>query len=338
MHSKWNWWHTNTFLKFRETILKFLEEKISKFLEETILKKKIFFLNFYSNCFPDAIAILAFLSDLVRDVKKYAVPTDMPLIHCDQLMKDDFTKVFSAEVRRNYLLDKKLDEKGKVTLDEEGERIVLNGMIAIKMKNDNLTIEQLHELEEKLRKSSEELQRKLVQTDCDKYFETIVEQYAGKEKEYQKLKETLAEKRTYLKMITLTHEEKAKELAAKQAMVQEMAHRIKHQKYTVIDIKQVLAKETTIKNSIGMIQTETDAIKVDAANVQVGEKLLCFNWIRYLIQWIYFYFTFFVNFNVCAWISGEIGSDTKAQIGLDQEIQWFDLSNNPKTHAMPFVC
>lgn len=236
------------------------------FFEGFFLEKKIVFIYFvHSNCYPDAVAILAFLSDVVRDVKEYAIPTDMPLVHCERLIQDEFTEIFAAEALRHYLLTKKQD----TLLYDAGDDRLVSGLIAIKMKNDNLTVAKLQAKAEQLRKSSDELRNKLVATDCDKYFSTMVEHVAEKESEYQKLLDAFGEKRRYLKMITLTHDEKAKTLASKQAKIQELVRQIQHQKYSVIDIKQLLAKEMSIKNSIAMIQTEIEAIKIDAADSQV---------------------------------------------------------------------
>lgn len=220
---------------------------------------------FNSTCYPDAIAILSFLSDIVRDIKKYAAPTEMPLIHCDQLITNKFTEIFAAEMLRNYLLTSKSED----LIDDEVHERLVNGLIATKMKNENITIEQLEAKAEELRVSSEKLEKKLVATDCEKYFEGIVEQYDEKKSEYQKIVEELTEKRKYLKMIKLTYDTRAQKLASKQVELQKLTYQIQHQKYSVIDIKQLLAKETSIKNSIAMIQAETDAIKIDAANAQV---------------------------------------------------------------------
>lgn len=227
-----------------------------------------------SNCFPDAVAILAFLSDIVRDIRKYAGPTEMPLIHCDELITDKFTETFAAEMLRNYnniylLTSKSKDDEARDLINDEVHERLVNGLIAIKMKKEDITIEKIEAKAEELRLSSEKLEQKLVATDCDKYFAGIVEQYAEKKLEYQKIVEELTEKRKYLKMIKLTYDTKAQKLASKQVEIQKLTYQIQQQKYSVIDIKQLLAKETSIKNSIAMIQAETDAIKIDAANAQV---------------------------------------------------------------------
>lgn len=219
---------------------------------------------FCSQSFPEVIAILAFLSDLLRDIKVYGSPDDMPLIHCDQLVNDKFTGSFASELFQNYFsFDPAKD------LENEFVTKLVNGLIAIKMKTDGLTVERLAAKVVELRKSSEKLQQNLVQTESDKFFSTIEGQYAEKKKEHEKLQEILAEKRKCLKMIMLTHEERAAQLIAKQAAIVDLTHQIQHQKYTTLDIKQLLAKETSIKSSIAMIKNEKDAIKIEAADAQV---------------------------------------------------------------------
>lgn len=211
------------------------------------------------------IAILAFLSDLVRDIKKPALP-DMPLMPCDRLVNNEFTCLFAAEALRNYL---SYDPDRDSLLDSEGEAKLVNGLIAIKMKIDDLTVEKLTAKADQLRKSSAQIEQNLVKSESEKYFKAIEEQFADKENEHQKLLQMLADKRKYLKMITLTHDEHLAKMALKQAEMQNTMHIVQHQKYTTIDVKQLVAKETSIKSTISMIQKENDAIKAEADDAQV---------------------------------------------------------------------
>ncbi|XP_055305943.1 uncharacterized protein LOC129570388 [Sitodiplosis mosellana] len=222
--------------------------------------------------YPEVIAILAYLCDLVRDIKNHQ-PSDVPLIPCDQLMNTDHMLLFDSEVNRNYYdlyinePPRKLDEG--FPLDKEGEIKLVNGYIAAKMKQVGLTVEELAARTDKLKVSSEELERNLVVSDCEKYFNSIEEQLAEKEREYVKIQEILVEKRKYLKMVNMTYDEKARKLAAKKAELQNLMRQIENQTYTTLDIKQLIAKETSIKNSIAMIQNETGAIQVEAVDDQV---------------------------------------------------------------------
>lgn len=237
---------------------------------------------FSSHSFPEVVAILAYLCDLVRDIKKYAVATEMPKLPCDQLMNNEFMDLFVSETRRNYeaIFGEKDDQQTQKPpqinndenvdlLDEEGQTKLLNGYVATKMKIDGLTIEELAAREKKLRQSSEELEKNLIKSDCEKYFNSIEEQLAQKEKEYLKIQEILVEKRKYLKMVTMTHDEKRRKLKAKQMEIQKLMQQIDHQKYTLLDVKQLMAKETSIKNSITMIQNANHVIQEEAADAQV---------------------------------------------------------------------
>lgn len=190
----------------------------------------------------------------------------MPLKHCDRLINDEYMHYFVVETLNNY---KNEDLPRGVLLQEDAERKLLNGMIAAKMKINGLTIDELTAKEEQLRKSSAELQNNLIESDCDKYFRSIEDQFAQKEAEYQKLQDILADKRKYWKMITLTHVEKARALAAAQAKLQQLMHQIQHQKYSVVDIKQLIAKESLIKSSIAMIQDEKKTIEAETMDAQV---------------------------------------------------------------------
>lgn len=225
---------------------------------------------------------MAYLCDLVRDIKKYAVATEMPKSPCDRLMNDEYMNLFVSETKRNYIaiFGAKKDEQSPNPptinndenvdlMDEEGQTKLINGYVATKMKIDGLTIEGLAAREEKLRKSSEELEKNLVASPCEKYFNTIEEKLIKKEKEYVKIQEILVEKRKYLKMVTMTHDEKQRKLVAKQAEIQELMQQIENQKYTVLDVKQLMAKETSIKNSISMIQNANHVIQEEAADAQV---------------------------------------------------------------------
>lgn len=212
------------------------------------------------------MGILAFLCDLVREIKQHAVPTEMPLMHCDLLINDEFTRLFAAEALRNYIDYKPPREE---LLDEEAESKLINGLVAIKMKIDGLTVDELNAKAEILRKSSDELKQKLIASDIDKYFNSIEQQFNEKENEYQRLQEALTEKRKLLKMIMLTHDEKSRNLAKKHADIKEMMYQIKHQKYSILDIKQLISKETSIKNAMAMIQQEKEMIEAEAADAQV---------------------------------------------------------------------
>lgn len=212
------------------------------------------------------MGILAFLSDLVCEIKQFAVPTEMPLVPCDSLVNDDFMRLFVAETLRNYIDYKSPREE---LLDEEGNANLVNGLVATKMKINGLTVNELAAKAEALKKSSEELQQKLIASDCDKYFDSIEEQFTEKENEHEKLQNLLAEKRKLLKMITLTHDDRARKLAAKQAELKQIMYKIQHQKYGILDIKQLIAKETSMKNAITMIQNEKETIEAEAADAQV---------------------------------------------------------------------
>lgn len=212
------------------------------------------------------IAILAFLSDLVRDIRQYAIPSEMPMIPCDRLINNQFMALFSNEVLRNYINYMPPREE---LLDEEGLTKLINGLIAAKMKMDNLTIDELMQRKEKLQKSSEKLQKNLIESDCMKYFKTIEEQFTDKQNEFKKLTEMLTEKRKFLKMITIIHDEKRRQLATKQTELNELMSKIDKQKYTILDMKQLIAKETSIKSSIAMLQAEINGIQTEAADAQV---------------------------------------------------------------------
>lgn len=197
-------------------------------------------------------------------MQQYGVPTDMPLTHCDRLVNDEFTKLLAAEALDNYSTydpDQGLDP---VVLDK-----LVNRMLSIKMKFDGLTFETLLEKAALLRQSSAELKQNLVETDCEKYFNNIEEQFLAKEMEYEKLEEILREKRKCLKIINFSHDEKSRELAAMKTKLDEVSCSVRDQKYTTLDIKQLAAKETSVKNSIVMIQSEVDAIKLEAGDAQV---------------------------------------------------------------------
>lgn len=190
----------------------------------------------------------------------------MPLMPCDRLVNDDFTRLFSAEALRNYL---SYDPDRDSLLDSEGEAKLVNGLIAFKMKIADLTVEKLAARTDQLLKSSKKIEQNLVKSESEKYFNAIEEQFAEKEKEHQKLQEMLTDKRKYLKMIRLTHEEHSVKLASKQAEIQNTMHTVQNQKYTTLDIKQLMAQETLIRSSIAMIQNEKDAIKAEADDAQV---------------------------------------------------------------------
>lgn len=191
----------------------------------------------------------------------------MPTIGCDGFGNDEFFCEFSQKVRNNYKNYLKHDNDS--LFDVEDETHLVNRLIAIKMKKADLTVQKLVERTVELEASNEQLKKNLMQSESDKYFITIEEQFIEKQNEWHKLQETLAEKRKYLKMITLTHNESALKVAAKQAEYDRLVEQIQMQKRTILDIRQLIAQETNIKNSIAMIQTENDAIQMEAADTQV---------------------------------------------------------------------
>lgn len=228
-----------------------------------------------SSSYPEVIAILAFLCDLVRDIKKCQA-VEMPLTPCDMLINTEFMTLLNDEVRRNYHDRYVTKDQGPPEIDEnefpfdkEGEIVLVNGYIAAKMKKPGLTADELLVKTETLRSLSADLERDLVESECERYFNAIEEQLNEKEREYVKVQEILCEKRKCLKMITMTHVEKARKLASKQAELQSLMHEIDHQKYSTLDIKQLMAKEISMKNSIAMIQNEKAAIQAEAADAQV---------------------------------------------------------------------
>lgn len=221
---------------------------------------------FYSQYFPEVIAILAFLSDLVCDIRKYAAPTDMPLTFCDRLINSEFTHLFSAETLRNYL---SYDPDRDSLLDNEGETKLINGLIAIKMKTNGITVEELALRANKLHELSEQLRENLIETDADKYFVNIEERFLEQKTELKKLQDIVAEKRKYLKMVKLIYDERVVKLTAQQVAFEQMTQKIQQQKYSVHDVKHLMAQEISIKNSIVMIQNEKKTIEMDAADAQV---------------------------------------------------------------------
>lgn len=191
---------------------------------------------------------------------------EMPLKCCDRLLNDEFTQLFSAESLRNYT---SYDPDHESLLDHDSEAQMVDRFIAIKMKNSKVTAAELAEKVLKLHESNEKLQENLIETDIQKCFASVSQQVKEKEKELDDLQAILNEKRTHLKMITLKHDERLAELRAKQTMCDNVLQMIQNQQFTTLDIKQMVAKETTVKGSIAMLQEEIDAIKVQAANAQV---------------------------------------------------------------------
>lgn len=189
----------------------------------------------------------------------------MPLKCCDRLLNDEFTQLFSAETLRNYT---SYDPDHASLMDNDSEARMIDRFISIKMKN-NVTANELVERALKLHESNAKLQENLIETDIQKCFASVSQQVLEKEKELEDLQGILNEKRTHLKMVMLKHEERSAELHAKQTGCDKLEELIQNQPYTTLDIKQLLAKEATVKGGIAMIREEIDAIKVQAADVQV---------------------------------------------------------------------
>lgn len=240
---------------------------------------------FSSGSFPEVIAILAFLCDLVRDIKKCQT-IEMPLIPCDKLINNDFMALFIHEVNLNYydlyIKDDKDDKddpspkppntaelNDELNLNKESEKKLVNGFIAAKTKQPGLTIGGLAAKTDQLKAKSEALEQKLVASDCEKYFNSIEDQLAEKEREYVKMQEVLCEKRNISKMVTITWDNKKRMVAAGQARIKNLERQIANQPYTTLDIKQLVAKEKTIKSSISMIESETRSIESQATDTQV---------------------------------------------------------------------
>lgn len=220
----------------------------------------------HSQFYPEVIAILAFLSDLLGDIKKCYNTMEMPLKCCDRLLNDEFTQLFSAETLRNYT---SYDPDHESLMDNDSEARMIDRFIAIKMKMPTVTANQLAEKAVKLLESNEKLRENLVETDIQKCFASMGQQVCEKEKELQDLHVILNEKRTHLKMVMLKHDERLAELRTKQTQYDDLMEAIQNQQYTTLDIKQMMAKETTVKGSMAMLKEEVDAIKVQAADAQV---------------------------------------------------------------------
>lgn len=222
---------------------------------------------FSSQFFPEVVAILAFLSELIVDIKTFAGSVKMPLKSCDRLLNDEFTQLFSAQALSNYT---SYDPDHVSSLDDDGETHMISQFITIKLKVDhNITVDELAEKTTKLQASNEQLQENLIETDVQKCFAGVSQQVMAQERELQNLQEILNEKQTHLKIVMLKHDERAAKLHAAQTICDDLVARIQNQTFTTLDIKQLMAKETTIKSSMAMIQDETEAIKVHAADDQV---------------------------------------------------------------------
>ncbi|XP_031633821.1 kinetochore protein NDC80 homolog [Contarinia nasturtii] len=221
--------------------------------------------------FPDVVAMLAFLADLVCDIKQYTIPTAIPVTPCENLINDKYAELFSAETQRNYI--DYIASKRENYLDEEGEAKLINGIIAIKLNKPDITIEKLTEKAEQLRKISADLEKKLVGCDdkkeSDKYFTVIEHQVMNRENEEAKLQEDLIEKRKCLKMVTMVRDEKARILADKQVELQRLMQAVDNQKSIRLDMKQLTAQEMSLKNAKAMLQTEKDTIQAEAVDAQV---------------------------------------------------------------------
>lgn len=200
---------------------------------------------------------------------------EMPLKCCDRLLNDEFTQLFSAETLRNY---SSYDPDHESLMDHDSEAQMIDRFIAIKMKNSKVTAPELAEKVLKLHESNEKLQENLIETDIQKCFASVSQQVIEKEQELEGVQAVLNEKRTHLKMIMLKHDERLAELRAKQTGCDNVLEVIQNQQYTTLDIKQMVAKEATVRASIAMIQEEIDAIRVQAADAQV--KLARFQKLR----------------------------------------------------------
>lgn len=217
--------------------------------------------------FDQVVTMLLWLGN-VSSVSTFA--NDEELLNQILYKKDEFfpseeyTSMFSMAVQEGYLLWNNESEEHSIVLER-----LSNSLIAEKLNNKVTSSAELQVLTENLQKKSKELNDNPVQMNNIHQFEQLESKYIEYETKEHDLTKDICEKRDRLAAIQLNWNDKRLKVQQSQTSINELAHQILAQKYSIGDYKKLSEIISRLKTEVGTIQAEIRMIRDEESNQQI---------------------------------------------------------------------
>lgn len=213
--------------------------------------------------FKECVALLAWLSDIVRFTQKTEL-TELPMLRGQEFPSDEYAKLFSNEVQNAFHLWNEESE------DEFAN--IQNGLVEkfIQMKM-GVSPAQLLDKTEQLEKTNAKLV-KVNATDNgteEKYFEKMKVNYNKLKDDLNELQRSNAIKMDSIQKLTTVYRMKAAQATEKDNELAILARKVQNQKYSVDDVQLVMHQTAALKQSIESSKAEISKIRNDATDIQV---------------------------------------------------------------------
>lgn len=216
--------------------------------------------------FKECVALLAWLSDIVRYSQKDELP-ELPMHGGNEFPNESYTKHFSVEVQNAFHL-----------WNEESDDAFCNiqdGLIEtfVKAKRGCTSIEEMIQKADELKMANAKLSQALTPADRtaddEKAFKVIQSKYTELEQEFEELKTHNAGRIETINRLKVLHKLKANEAKEKKNTLNELSDRIVKQKYTTDDIQRVSNKTLLTKQAIASADKEIARIRENAIDLQI---------------------------------------------------------------------
>lgn len=215
--------------------------------------------------FKECVALLAWLSDIVRCTQKDEL-AELPMDGGNEFPNESYTKHFSLEVQNAFPL-----------WNEESDDAFANvqdGLIEsfVKAKRGCASIDKMIHKAEELRKANAKLlqaQAANHREDDEKSFETVQAKYNELKQEFEELNNYNAGRIESINRLKIMHTLKANEAKDKKDALNALFEQIGKQKYTLADIQLVSDKTSLTRKAIASANQEIARIRDNATELQI---------------------------------------------------------------------
>lgn len=253
---------------------------IQKLSYPTTIAKSWFKTPTAPHAYSDCINLLAWLSEYIQD----QMPDENDIAGDDEFPNVDYTRQFSIEVEHAFPLWNKSDDDECATITQQ----LIDANIAIQLKHHVENGNELIRFTEELRRSSERIQRE--------HATEISAPIVNNNNYDTKLTETseqlkLAQNQRLLAIeqyeeIRQKHSQLTSKYSLRSTKFSKLQQQIQNQRYSLLDLKQQFARESTAKETINMLTNDLIAarhidgsqqIAIARAKAQFNEAIIKFS-------------------------------------------------------------
>lgn len=216
--------------------------------------------------FKECVAMLAWLSDIVRYSQKDELP-ELPMVGGHEFPNESYTKHFSLEVQNAFHLWNEESDEAFCYLQD--------GLIEafVKAKRGGASIEEMIQKADELKRTNAKLSQAQAAADRieddEKAFEAIQSKYNELAEECEELKIHNAGRIETINRLNVLHTLRANEAKEKKEAFDALFEQIAKQKYSMADIQRISDNTLLTKQAIASTDQEIVRIRENATDLQI---------------------------------------------------------------------